>query len=268
MKKITFVLLMMIFCFGLTSLGHAEGVCHTSKNGLYYLEFAGSKYKQGVIYLHCNPQTKSWVSVHENPRTHSWAKRIINKHTETYDMLERISESSGQYVFAIARPGFSKSKGKLSHDLDRDSFNNKHLTEIVKCIEELKAKYGINSFTLMGYQAGATLAAEIAILYPELVSDVILYDGNYDTDAWTWMQNEEKVSYEVNPMKTLEEVQMPSIQFSIYYGKESKCRQLSKQFAAKLKERGVNSVRLAELNFTQGNFFEYMKAIKDLAAVF
>lgn len=266
MKKITFALLLMVFCIGVTSNVYAEGGYYMSKNGLEYLTFSGSN--EAVIYLHSNPHTLSWVSVHDNPRTHSWEKRIIGKYSDVYDMLKSISGHSGKTTFAIARPGVGKSKGTLSHNLNDDSFTNEHLAELVTCIKEIKREYGCTSVTLMGYRAGATLAAEIALRYPKLVSDVVLYDGAFDTDAWEWIKTQNKTSYEVNPMKLAANGNLSTVPFSIYYEEGTDLSKFSQDFAKKLRGNGVKYLHLIGLKYNQGSFFKHIEAAEEIAAAF
>jgi pimeloyl-ACP methyl ester carboxylesterase len=266
MKKITFALLVMFFCIGSTSIVHAENGYQISKNGLEYLTFSGNK--EAVIYLHSNPHTLSWVSVHDNPRTHSWEKRIISKGSDVYDMLKGVSEHSGKTTFAIARPGFGKSKGTLSHSLNNDSFTNKHLNEIVLCIKEIKKQYGCTSVTLMGYREGATLAAEIALRYPELISDVVLYDGAFDTDAWEWAKTQSKTSYEVNPMKLAVDGNISTVPFTIYYEEGTNFSKSSQDFARKLSGYTVKAIHLVGLKYNQGSFFKHVEVAEDIAAAF
>lgn len=183
----------------------------TTSYRLTYLKLidADDDLSTAVLFFHGNP-----------PEDSPWVKKIIAENTGTFDLLEGIHKRFNVPVFAIARPGFNGSSGRYSAD---NTYSKKTVAELKEAIEFLKNTYGIGKFRIFGFSAGATVSAELALVYPELFNNAVLFDGSYDTNKWLRLRRKSHLGhFNLNSVATAKDMQSNPLPFSLFYSTKSK----------------------------------------------
>lgn len=232
------------------------GTVQTTSYRLTYLKLidADDDLNTAVLFFHGSP-----------PENSPWVKKIIAEGTNTFKMLSAIHGRYNVPVFAIARPGFNGSSGRNTQE---NTYSKKTVAELKEAIEFLKNTYGIGKFRIFGFSAGATVSAELALVYPELFNNAVLFDGSYDTNKWLKLRGKSKLgSFDLNSVATAKEMQSNPLSFTLFCSSLTKeyYPVIAKDFYDALNGK-VASVNMATVEGDHYVFFDNEQALNQILA--
>lgn len=213
----------------------------TDSNRFKFVPTAGGD----VEYLHVEGMGNEGVVIlHGSVGTYEDAAPIIRRNM--VKVADYIGSQTGMPVFALARPGYGRTRAATTEDPSKEDRKQKHINRVIEAIESLGRQYDLKKVNLVGFSGGGDVSSVIALQRPDLVNKAVLYGAQIDPVV---QLRERKVrplnlsdnAFETYGAKVLKTVSSRSdVDWRILYGKDDEVvpYRAGMVFAEDLKSRG------------------------------